>query len=87
MELRIKLCVAVAVFVVVIELVSCNFVFNVQNKFAGKKKKLAHFKSHDTRRHSRMLASVDLPLGGDSRVDSVGFCSHPSLLSNELEHI
>uniref|UniRef100_A0A1J3D8K8 Aspartic proteinase-like protein 2 n=2 Tax=Noccaea caerulescens TaxID=107243 RepID=A0A1J3D8K8_NOCCA len=72
MELRRKLCVAVAVFVVVIELVSCNFVFNVQNKFAGKKKKLAHFKSHDTRRHSRMLAAVDLPLGGDSRVDSVG---------------
>ncbi|ESQ28860.1 hypothetical protein EUTSA_v10018479mg [Eutrema salsugineum] len=72
MELRRKLCIAVAVFIIVIEFASCNFVFKVQHKFAGKEKKLAHFKSHDTRRHSRMLASVDLPLGGDSRVDSVG---------------
>ncbi|KFK40980.1 hypothetical protein AALP_AA2G069500 [Arabis alpina] len=72
MELRKKLCIMVGVLVVVMELASCNFVFNVKHKFAGKEKKLAHFKSHDTRRHSRMLASVDLPLGGDSRVDSVG---------------
>lgn len=79
MELRKKLCIAVGVLVLVMELGSCNFVFKVQHKFAGKEKKLAHFKSHDTRRHSRMLASLDLPLGGDSRVDSVGFCSYPSL--------
>lgn len=75
MESRIKFCVAVAVFIIVTEIASCHFVFEVQHKFAGKGKNLAHFKSHDTRRHSRMLASVDLPLGGDSRVDSVGFCS------------
>lgn len=75
MESRIKFCVAVAVFIIVTEFASCHFVFKVQHKFAGKGKKLAHFKSHDTRRHSRILASVDLPLGGDSRVDSVGFCS------------
>ncbi|XP_010415062.1 PREDICTED: aspartic proteinase-like protein 2 [Camelina sativa] len=72
MELRRKLCIVVAVFVTVVGLASGNFVFTVQHKFAGKEKKLEHFKSHDTRRHSRMLASVDLPLGGDSRVDSVG---------------
>ncbi|KAH0922560.1 hypothetical protein HID58_022578 [Brassica napus] len=72
MESRIKFCVAVAVFIIVTEIASCHFVFEVQHKFAGKGKNLAHFKSHDTRRHSRMLASVDLPLGGDSRVDSVG---------------
>ncbi|CAA0316391.1 unnamed protein product [Arabidopsis thaliana] len=72
MELRRKLCIVVAVFVIVIEFASANFVFKVQHKFAGKRKKLEHFKSHDTRRHSRMLASIDLPLGGDSRVDSVG---------------
>ncbi|KAF2614071.1 hypothetical protein F2Q70_00011988 [Brassica cretica] len=75
MESRINFCVAVAVFIIVTEIASCHFVFEVQQKFAGKGKNLAHFKSHDTRRHSRMLASVDLPLGGDSRVDSVGFCS------------
>ena len=75
MELRRKLCIVVAVFVIVIEFASANFEFKVQHKFAGKRKKLEHFKSHDTRRHSRMLASIDLPLGGDSRVDSVGFCS------------
>lgn len=79
MELRRKLSIAVAVLVVVMELASCNFVFKVQHKLAGKEKKIAHLKSHDTRRHSRMLASVDLPLGGDSRVDSVGFCSYPPL--------
>ncbi|KAL1194901.1 Aspartic proteinase 39 [Cardamine amara subsp. amara] len=72
MELRRKLCIAVAVFVIIIELASGNFVFKVQHKFAGKERKLDQFKSHDTRRHSRMLASVDIPLGGDSRVDSVG---------------
>ncbi|XP_013627035.1 PREDICTED: aspartic proteinase-like protein 2 isoform X1 [Brassica oleracea var. oleracea] len=72
MESRINFCVAVAVFIIVTEIASCHFVFEVQHKFAGKGKNLAHFKSHDTRRHSRMLASVDLPLGGDSRVDSVG---------------
>lgn len=75
MESRRKLCIAMTVFLIVIELASGNFVFKVQHKFAGKEKKLEHFKSHDTRRHSRMLASIDLPLGGDSRVDSVGFCS------------
>lgn len=77
MELRRTMCIAMASFVIVIEFASGNFVFKVQHKFAGKEKKLDQFKSHDTRRHSRMLASVDLPLGGDSRVDSVGFCSYP----------
>lgn len=91
MESRIKFCVAVAVFMIVTELASCHFVFKVQHKFAGKGKKLANFKSHDTRRHSRMLASVDLSLGGDSRVDSVGFCSFslffvPVLNPNDLSY-
>jgi len=71
---RISRIVAV-VFVLVIQVVSGNFVFNVTHKFAGKEKQLSELKSHDSFRHARMLANIDLPLGGDSRADSIGFVS------------
>ncbi|KAG7543524.1 Xylanase inhibitor C-terminal [Arabidopsis thaliana x Arabidopsis arenosa] len=69
--IRISRIIAV-VFMVVIQAVSGNFVFNVTHKFAGKEKELSELKSHDSCRHARMLANVDLPLGGDSRADSIG---------------
>ncbi|XP_068657786.1 aspartic proteinase 36 [Aristolochia californica] len=44
--------------------VSSTGVFRVQRKFAGKGKSMTDLKSHDSRRHGRMLGAVDLPLGG-----------------------
>ncbi|KAF8114463.1 hypothetical protein N665_0037s0039 [Sinapis alba] len=72
MELSVTLSVLVAVSMAVIELASGNFVFNVTHKFAGKEKQLSELKSHDRFRHARMLGNIDLPLGGDSRSDSIG---------------
>lgn len=73
MDLSLSLRIIAAVLTMVIQFASGSFVFNVTHKFAGKDKQLSELKSHDTFRHARMLANVDLPLGGDSRADSIGF--------------
>ncbi|XP_010549874.1 PREDICTED: aspartic proteinase-like protein 2 isoform X2 [Tarenaya hassleriana] len=50
-----------------------NLVFEVRNKFAGKREKeLSALRAHDVRRHARLLSAVDLPLGGDSEPESIG---------------
>ncbi|CAH2055272.1 unnamed protein product [Thlaspi arvense] len=50
-----------------------NLVFEVRNKFAGKREKdLGALKAHDAQRHSRLLSAIDLPLGGDSQPESTG---------------
>ncbi|KAJ4902187.1 Eukaryotic aspartyl protease family protein [Raphanus sativus] len=72
MDLSPTLRILACVFMMAIQFASGNFVFNVTHKFAGKDKQLSELKSHDTFRHARMLANVDLPLGGDSRADSIG---------------
>ncbi|KAJ4885454.1 Eukaryotic aspartyl protease family protein [Raphanus sativus] len=72
LDLSVTLRILVAVSMSVIQLGSANFVFNVTHKFAGKDKQLSELKSHDSFRHARMLGNLDLPLGGDSRSDSIG---------------
>lgn len=52
--------------------VSGNFVFPVQHKFKGKERSLSAFKSHDMRRHGRILSAVDLQLGGNSLPTETG---------------
>lgn len=82
MDLNRTLRIVSVVFMVLTQFSSGNFVFNVTHKFAGKEKQLSELKSHDSFRHARMLANVDLPLGGDSRADSIGFfLLDPSSLS------
>jgi hypothetical protein len=46
-------------------------VFNVKYKYAGRERSLAALKRHDSQRQLRILASVDLPIGG-GRPDAVG---------------
>lgn len=67
----------VAIFVFLVVLVvngdqedNSNVVFQVKHKFRGRgygrgDSILTAFKAHDDRRHGRMLAAVDLPLGGN----------------------
>ncbi|KAJ6697064.1 hypothetical protein OIU85_003428 [Salix viminalis] len=61
-----------------------NMIFKVQNKFAGRLRNLTEFKAHDARRHSRLLSSVDLPLGGNGHPAETGLyfakigLGHPS---------
>ncbi|XP_059653294.1 aspartic proteinase 36 isoform X2 [Cornus florida] len=47
-------------------------VINVNYKFAGVERSLSALTAHDSLRHLRMLAGVDLPLGGTGRPDAVG---------------
>ncbi|KAF4346372.1 hypothetical protein G4B88_010067 [Cannabis sativa] len=47
-------------------------VFSVKYKYAGQEPSLTALKAHDDRRQLRILAGVDLPLGGSGRPDAVG---------------
>ncbi|KAA8531368.1 hypothetical protein F0562_006077 [Nyssa sinensis] len=47
-------------------------VFSVNYKFAGMERSLSVLKAHDNLRNLRMLAGVDIPLGGTGRPDAVG---------------
>lgn len=61
--------------------VSGNFVFPVQHKFKGKDRSLSALKSHDIRRHARILSAVDLELGGNSLPSETGsVCLFPIFL-------
>jgi hypothetical protein len=48
-------------------------VLNVKYKYAGQERSLTQLKAHDSRRQLRILAGVDLPLGGSGRPDAVGY--------------
>ncbi|XP_044483370.1 aspartic proteinase 36-like [Mangifera indica] len=70
-----------AVVLAVVLLVACggvgvsgNYVFNVESKFklGGKERSLSALKKHDSLRHGRFLASVDLPLGGNGHPSETG---------------
>ncbi|TXG72915.1 hypothetical protein EZV62_001494 [Acer yangbiense] len=53
--------------------VSANHgVFSVKYRYAGRERSLSLLKEHDSRRQLRILAGVDLPLGGSGRPDGVG---------------
>ncbi|KAL5729367.1 hypothetical protein ACHQM5_002336 [Ranunculus cassubicifolius] len=68
------------IIVLILFAVSCNFngvsanggVFQVQHRFAGVKRSLTDIKDHDTRRHQRLLYSIDVPLGGDGKATGTG---------------
>ncbi|GER28832.1 eukaryotic aspartyl protease family protein [Striga asiatica] len=46
--------------------VTGNIVFRVNHKYGGRSNKaLGELRAHDARRHGRMLAALDFPLGGD----------------------
>lgn len=55
--------------------VSGNFVFKVENKFklGGKERSLSTLKEHDSLRHGRILAAVDIPLGGNGHPSATGY--------------
>ncbi|XP_010241480.1 PREDICTED: aspartic proteinase-like protein 2 [Nelumbo nucifera] len=72
MDLKRSICILCIVLVVLLSNVSANGVFRVQHKFAGRKRSLTDIKTHDGRRHRRLLANVDLPLGGDGHPASTG---------------
>ncbi|XXG78145.1 hypothetical protein AAC387_Pa08g2150 [Persea americana] len=55
-----------------LSLASATGVFNVKHKFVGRGRSLSDFKAHDAHRHSRMLGSVDLPLGGTALPTEAG---------------
>ncbi|OWM70975.1 hypothetical protein CDL15_Pgr013156 [Punica granatum] len=46
--------------------------FSLKYRFAGQERSLSALKAHDTQRQLRILAGVDLPLGGIGRPDAVG---------------
>lgn len=50
-------------------------VLSVKYKFAGREHSLTTLKAHDDIRQLRILAGVDLPLGGSGRPDTVGSLS------------
>lgn len=71
-----------AVVLAVVLLVACggvgvsgNYVLNVESKFklGGKERSLSALKKHDSLRHGRFLASVDLPLGGNGHPSETGY--------------
>ncbi|XP_009392636.2 aspartic proteinase 36 [Musa acuminata AAA Group] len=49
-----------------------NGVFKVRHKFLGRKPSVGDLLAHDSRRHSRILSSVDLPIGGLGLPTSTG---------------
>lgn len=48
-------------------------VIRVNYKFKGSERTLTALSAHDDMRHLRILAGVDLPIGGTGRPDSVGY--------------
>lgn len=59
-------------------------VIKVNYKFSGSERNLRALKAHDEMRHLRILAGIDLPIGGIGRPDSVGsaFPFYSALLLN-----
>lgn len=56
----------------VVSVVSGNAIFEVEHKFKGGKRTLKELRDHDLRRHGRLLATIELPLGGDSSPTGTG---------------
>lgn len=61
-------------------MVSGNAFFKVEHKYKGTKRTLKELRAHDVRRHGRMLAAIDLPMGGNGKPSDAGFVSFFSLL-------
>ncbi|KAL9436640.1 hypothetical protein AB3S75_022651 [Citrus x aurantiifolia] len=70
--LRNCLCIVLIATAAVGGVSSNHGVFSVKYRYAGRERSLSLLKEHDARRQLRILAGVDLPLGGTSRPDGVG---------------
>ncbi|KAL2941490.1 Aspartic proteinase-like protein 2 [Bienertia sinuspersici] len=55
-----------------LSMVSGNTFFKVEHKYKGGKRNLRDLRAHDARRHGRMLATIDLPLGGNGQPSDAG---------------
>lgn len=62
---------------------SGNVVFKVQNKFKleGRESSLTAMRSHDARRHGRLLSAINLQLGGNGNPADTGSIVQFSLLT------
>ncbi|XP_059318307.1 aspartic proteinase 39-like [Lycium ferocissimum] len=73
---KFDLCyVSLLVFILVVYSVvnvGSEGVIRVKYKFSGSERNLRALKAHDEMRHLRILAGIDLPIGGSGRPDSVG---------------
>ncbi|XP_074292358.1 aspartic proteinase 36-like [Silene latifolia] len=49
-----------------------NAIFEVESKFKGRKRTIMELRAHDLRRHGRLLATLDLPLGGNGQPSDTG---------------
>lgn len=66
-------CVLLLTMMISFTIVSANNgVFSVKYKYAGLQRSLSDLKAHDDQRQLRILAGVDLPLGGIGRPDILG---------------
>ncbi|XP_050208297.1 aspartic proteinase 36-like [Mercurialis annua] len=73
--MRLLTAVTLAVFVdlgFIVCFSNGNFVFNVKHKFAGQELSLSALKRHDAHRHRRILAAVDINLGGNGHPAEAG---------------
>lgn len=67
MDQRRNGCLIFSLLVLVVAVKGENLVFNVKHKYGGRNKGsiLNDLKAHDSRRHGRMLTSVEFKLGGN----------------------
>lgn len=67
MDRRRNGCLIFSLLVLVVAVKGENLVFNVKHKYGGRNKGsiLNDLKAHDSRRHGRMLTSVEFKLGGN----------------------
>ncbi|KAI6684357.1 hypothetical protein NL676_030270 [Syzygium grande] len=49
-----------------------NMVLTVHHRFKGRRERLGDMRSHDARRHGRLLSAVDLPMGGKGTPTDTG---------------
>ncbi|KAG5231904.1 aspartyl protease family protein [Salix suchowensis] len=66
-------CILLLIMMISFTIVSANNgAFSVKYKYAGLQRSLSDLKAHDDQRQLRILAGVDLPLGGIGRPDILG---------------
>ncbi|KAK4745730.1 hypothetical protein SAY87_012042 [Trapa incisa] len=74
MDLRLSVVVGAAILLRLVSGSSGNLVFEVQNKFKfnGRDSSLSELRSHDARRHGRLLSAINLQLGGNGNPSETG---------------
>lgn len=68
---------------------SANLVFEVHNKFTffgSRERSLSAMRSHDVRRHGRLLSAIDLPLGGNGNPSDTGSVKSLHIYFNSFIH-